>query len=184
MSTKTLITCDEFELLSQKIDHPTELIDGEIIHLSPAGMPQGFVTARILRLLGNFVDDHDLGWVLGNEIGLHVNRKKQRTRGADASFISYTRLPKGPIRKGFLNVPPELIVEVFGENDKWPDIEEKVRDYHDFGVDLVWVADPETQTIKVFPRGGPVKLLKTDDEIDAGFILPGFKSLVAKFFNR
>jgi hypothetical protein len=60
------------------------------------------------------VEDHDLGWVLGNEIGLHVNRKRQRTRGADARFISYKRIPKGPVKKGFLNVPPELIIEIFG----------------------------------------------------------------------
>jgi hypothetical protein len=31
---------------------------------------------------------------------------------------------------------------------------DKIRDYHEFGVDMIWVAEPETQTVRVFPKVG------------------------------
>ena len=182
MPVKTLLTCEEFEKLASQLG-VCELVDGEVIELSPAGMPQGYVLVRISTLLCNFVEVRDLGWVLSGDTGIHVDREKHRTRGADILFISYKRLPKGKLKKGFLTVPPELIVEVFGEEDTWEYMEEKIKDYHEFGVDLVWVALPETATVKVFPRGGTPYTIGPEGEIDAGEILPGFRVPIAKFFQ-
>jgi Uma2 family endonuclease len=145
-------------------------------------MPQGSAASRACTLVSNFVEVRDLGWVFTNELGLHVNREKHRTRGADVVFISYKRLPRGKPKKGFLTVPPELIVEVFGEEDTWEYMEEKIKDYHEFGVDLVWVALPDTTSIKVFPRGGTPYTLGPNEFIDGGAVLPGFRVLVSKFF--
>jgi len=182
MPVKTLLTCEEFEKLAPQLG-VCELVDGEVIELSPAGFPQGFVAGKISTLLSNFVGVRNLGWVLTNETGFHVNRAKHRTRGADVVFISYKRLPPGKPKKGFLTVPPELVVEVFGEEDTWEGMEEKITDYHEFGVDLVWVALPETATVKVFPRGGTPYTISPEGEIDAGEILPGFRVPIAKFFQ-
>jgi len=182
MPVKTLITCDEFEALSQKYEFPTELVDGEIIELSPAGFPQAFLTMRIGRLLGNFVDVQKTGWVLGNEAGLHVNRRKQRTRGADVLYISYQRLPREKYHQGFLKVPPELVVEVFGEKETWDELAEKIKDYHEFGIDMVWVVDPDSQTVKLHPRGGQEKILSKDDTLDGGVVLPEFRVPLTELF--
>jgi Uma2 family endonuclease len=121
---------------------------------------------------------------LPSELGLHVNRQERRTRGADIAYISYKRLPPGKPKKGFLTVPPELIVEVFGEEDSWVEIEKKIEDYHNFGVDMVWVAVPDTATVRVYPRGGQAYTLGPDDEVDGGEILPGFRVKVAKCFGK
>ena len=181
MPLKTLLTCEKFEKLAPQLG-VCELVDGEVTELSPAGMPQGHVTMCIASLLFDFVGRRHLGWVMGNEIGIHVSRKKQRSRGADVLFISYKRLPAGNLKKGFLTVPPELIVEVLGEEDTWPRVQEKVRDYHEFGVDMVWVADPRTLSVRLYPKRGEPYVLHEKDTLSGGKLLPGFQCAVSEFF--
>lgn len=183
MTQKTLMTCEEFERIAHELG-PCELIDGEVVTLSPGGTHHSFFTGQIHGILREFVRAHGLGRVMTNEAGLHVRRDPPRSRGADILFISYERLPKGPMPHGFLRVPPELIVEVFGDEVTWPEMEEKIEDDHGFGVDMVWVADPQTRTVKKFPRGGPPEIVHDGSEIDGGAALPGFRLPIARFFDE
>ncbi len=50
--------------------------------------------------------------------------------------------------------PPFLIVEVLPKDDRPGDIQEKVRDYLEFGVAHVWVIDPRARTAHVFRQAG------------------------------
>ena len=178
-SMKTLLTCEEFEKLAPDLE-PCELIDGEIVPVSPAGIPHSKVSGRIYKILSNFVEDNDLGLVLTNETGIHVRREPARSRGADILYISYKRLPKDSKAEGFLTVPPELIVEVLGGS--WSEMDEKIADYHNFGVDLVWVAEPRKRLLHVYPRVGAKRILRARDTADGGEYLPGFKARVDTFF--
>ena len=101
----------------------------------------------------------------------------------DCAYISYARMPRDAQSSGFLRTAPELIVEVFGETNSWDDMNEKIADYHQTGVDLVWVADPHTRTVKVYPLGGEPFLVHDGQEIDGGTALPGFKAPIAQFFD-
>lgn len=163
---------------------PCELIDGEVVPLSPGGYEHSLSSGNIFSLLREFVSARKLGRVLTNEVGVHVSDEPPRTRGADVAYVSYKRLPRHKAPKGFLPVPPDLIVEVFGSDSSWQRIEEKIADYHRLGVDMVWVADPYTRTVKRFPRGGAQDVVHDPGEIDGGEVLPGFKVSVSKFFDE
>ncbi|MCY3018440.1 MAG: Uma2 family endonuclease [Planctomycetota bacterium] len=186
MAPKVMVTCEEFEALSlaEKISPRAELIDGEIVEHMGGGYTHSFVTGSICVILGNFVNAHKLGRVLTGETGMHIRWELPRCRLADVSYLSYQRAPKGAVPSGFLRVPPELIVEVLSEDDTWTDIEEKIKDYHNTGVDMVWVADPQTRTVRVFPRGGMPSVVHDGSEIDGGAILPGFRIPIARFFDE
>ena len=93
-------------------------------------------------------------------------------------------MPKGERSIGFLRIAPELIVEVFGDKDSWEDMDEKIKDYHRTGVDMVWVAMPQTRTINKFPRRGEPTIVHDGSDIDGGKILPGFKAPIARFFDE
>jgi Uma2 family endonuclease len=134
-------------------------------------------------MLDAYVSGRRIGRVGSNETGLHVKREPPRSRGADVVFISYQRLPADQEPEGFLTVPPELVVEVLGLKDSWEEMLDKVKDYHEFGVDMVWVADPHTRSVKKFPRGGAPMIVHEGQDIDGGSSLPGLKVSVAKFFE-
>ena len=69
VATKTLLTCDEFERLAPSFGK-SELIDGEVVELAPAGQPQGHSVSRVVSLIFNFVESRNLGWVMSNETGI------------------------------------------------------------------------------------------------------------------
>lgn len=186
MAPKTMTSCEEFEALTlaSKVGPFAELIDGEVVDAMGGGYAHSFVAAKVCMILGVFVDARKLGRVLADEAGMHISSDLPRCRLADVAYLSYQRAPKGQVASGFLRVPPELIVEILSEDDTWTAIEEKIQDYHRTGVDMVWVADPQTRTVRVFPRGGTPSVVHDGSEIDGGAILPGFRVAIARFFDE
>lgn len=50
----------------------------------------------------------------------------------------------------------------------------KVRDYLAAGTRLVWVIDPHRRTVTVYRPGADPRVLRPDDLLDGGDILPSF----------
>jgi len=48
-------------------------------------------------------------------------------RGADVVFSSKQRTARRP--KGFLELAPELVVEVVSSDDRWQDVRQKLEEY-------------------------------------------------------
>ncbi len=186
MSPKTTISCAEFERLAGTLG-PAELVDGEIVEMSPGGYTHSLVTGNIYSVLHEFARKNHLGRVLTNELGIHVQQSPPRSRGADVAFISFETLPPGEAPTGFLTFPPDLIVEVLGDDDTLSKLEDKVEDYHRFGVRMVWIADPRTRSVTLFPLGEPARTLQEGDCISAGAnlrgVLPGLSLAVESLFE-
>ncbi len=182
MRTAALLTAEDFARVAHVLG-PCELVKGEIDPMSPGGVRHSRITLNACSLLDAHCRPRNLGRVLTGEAGLIVARRPDTVRGADVAFISYTRLPKGPVQKGFLQQPPELIIEVLSEDTSWEKIEEKVAEYHALGVDLVWVLDPQTMSLRAYGRGASPILRRDADTVSADPHVPGFTCRVAAFFE-
>ena len=180
MATQTkLITGDE--LLTMSDLGPCELIDGEIVPMTPPGSEHGRIEIRIGRYLDTFVETHDLGWVLGGEAGLYTRRNPDRVRGLDVAFISKTRLPGG-LPRGYLEVAPELIVEIISPHDRWHEVREKIEEYFAIGVQWVWVVEPERRAILVYHSPLEVHEFREGDMVEGEGVLKGFTLAVVSIF--
>ncbi len=178
----SMMTVDEFEQVAESLG-PCELIKGEVVFMSPGGFFHSQTSSNIGGLLRDCCEKEKCGRVLTNEAGVVTDPGLGTVRGADALYISYKRLAKGKGYEGFLRTPPELVAEVEGKDDTWKKLKQKVDEYHNLGVDLVWVADPKTRSVRIYPRGGK-PLLKHDGEfIDGGKVLPKFKCRISRFFE-
>ena len=183
MRSVTLLSAEDFELVAQVMG-PCELVKGEIVPMSPGGIRHSLVTQNAARLLDSHVRPLKIGRVLTGEAGVIVARRPDTVRGADVAFISYQRLPRGLSEHGFLKQPPELVIEVLSKDTSWTKMEEKVADYHAMGVDLVWVLDPQTVTLRAYPRGGAPLVLRDTDQATADPQVPGFVVAVSAFFEE
>jgi len=119
--------------------------------------------------------------VLGGEVGIYTQRNPDRVRGADIAVVSSERLPSGP-GKGFLEVAPELVVEILSPDDRWQDVRQKLTEYFVIGVDRVWVVEPETRGILVFSSTTEGRQLGEADHLEGEGPLQGFSILVASVF--
>jgi Uma2 family endonuclease len=177
----TLLRAEEFARVADVLG-PCELVRGEIVPMTPAGVRHSKVTLRASFILELHNQAHRLGHVLSGEAGLIVHRGPDTVRGADVAFISYQRLPKDTRISGFLERAPELIIEVLGDDKSWSEMEEKIAEYHEAGVDLVWVLDHRTLTLRAYARGAAPLLLHEQDITSADPHVPGFSCRVADFF--
>lgn len=175
------MTAEQFAHVSGQHD-VCELVRGEVQPMSPGGGEHGRVSVRILGPLLRFVEPKQLGHLLTNEVGLIVARDPDTVRGADVAYISYARLAPGPLPRGFLAVAPELVVEVLGLRSTWGTLDDKIAEYHAFGVDLVWVVDPHTRTVVVAPRAGERYVLHPGEVLAGEPVLEGFRLALDDIF--
>lgn len=156
-----------------------ELIDGRIVRMTPTGYRHGEVEARIAEALAAFVRPRQLGRILTGEVGVYTRREPDRVRGADVLFISNERHAQRTPGMAYLDVAPELVVEVLSPDDRPADVDQKIREYLAIGVAQVWVADPEARRIRVHRSPTNVKEYAEDDRLPGGELLPGFETAVA-----
>lgn len=173
-----LITGDE--LLAMGDIGPCELIDGRIVYMSPVGDEHAILEFRLGRWLGNFGETHDLGWVLGGEVGIYIRRNPDRVRAADIVFVSKQKLKKWT--KGYLSVTPELVVEIVSPRDTWQALRQKIAEYFSIGVERVWIVEPDQRQVLVFRSATAFQILGENDTLRGEGILTGFEVSVAKLF--
>jgi Uma2 family endonuclease len=182
MATATaLLTAEEFGSRPDP-GYPEELVQGRIVTMPPPTPRHGQICGETHYLFRGYADQHDLGHVLCNDSGVITERDPDTVRGADVSFYSYAKVPRGRIRKGYLDVMPDLVVEVRSEDDRWKDIEVKVKEYLDAGVGVVIVLDPDPETAHVFRPDQPPRELGPDDELTVPDLLGDFRVAVRRFF--
>lgn len=172
------------ELLAMGDIGPSELIDGRIVMMSPAGGEHGFIELFTLGSeLAVFVRQRKIGWVLGGEVGIYIRRNPDRIRAADIAFSSKERLPHKP-RKGFMEVAPELVVEVISPDDRWEEVRQKLEDYFSIGVQRIWVVEPENRAVLVYRSVTDMQRLGESETLAGEGVLEGFTLPVASLFEE
>ena len=157
-----------------------ELVDGEII-VSPAGMRHSEIGIQIAHLLKTYIDDSPIGRVLGSDVGISL--PNGNLRSPDVSFVSFEKLPKGNTPVMFGKIIPDLVVEVLSPNDSMRQVADKIAEFLEAGVPLIWLVDPEKQTVTVYRSLTDTTQLTASDTINAVPMLPGFSSKVSNFFS-
>jgi Uma2 family endonuclease len=161
---------------------PFEIIDGRLVFMSPVGRPHALIGSRLDRILGGYVHDHQLGEVYVGEIGIWIRRNPDTARAADLAFVAAARLAKLS-REGYLNIAPDLVIEIMSPDDRWSEVKKKLRDYFSIGVKLAWVIDAETRTVTTYRSSADVREYTEDQTLTAEDILPGFALPVQQIFE-
>jgi Uma2 family endonuclease len=156
-----------------------ELVDGEII-ASPTGMYHSEVSVRVAYLLQRFLEDAPIGKVYTSDVGIRL--PGGNVRSPDACFVRLEKLPGGRSPKTYGELIPDLVVEVLSPSDRARQVADKIGEYLQWGVPLVWLVDPEKKTVTVFRSLTEVVKLAAEDVITAEPMLPGFSCLIARFF--
>ncbi len=178
IATTRAITADEFLLMPDPEDgSQTELVRGEVISMPVPGGLHGACCSRVNRTLGNFVDGNRLGHVLSNDAGFITHRDPDSVRGADVSYWSKERLKEVPV--GYIDVPPDLAVEVLSPGNTTRAIREKLEEYFERGVRMVWVVSPEDRTVTIYRTLNEGRILHESATVTGEDVLPGFTCAVA-----
>src|SRR2546423_2339221 len=150
----------------------TELVRGVLHVHEPAGDRHGRVAMNLTLRLGAHVEHATLGQLFAAETGFTLFRSPDTVRAPDIAFISRARLPDPS--SGFLQLPPDLAVEVLSPNDRRGETLARIGDWLEAGARLVWVIDPERRLARIYRADGSEALLDERDALDGEDVLPGF----------
>ena len=178
-----LITAEEF---AARPDDGvlTELIRGRITRMNLPKPLHGLVCFKAALKIGGFIEANKLGWVFANDSGVITEREPDSVRGPDLAYCSYQRLPKSarPQRE-YLDVAPELVVEVRSPDDRWPALQAKVAEYLAAGVLVVCVLDAVAEFAVIYTPDAAPRQFSGDDVVEFSNVLPGFSVHVREFFE-
>jgi Uma2 family endonuclease len=175
------VTADE--LLRMPSDLRCELVDGEIIEMSPAGHVHGRIASRFTALLGPFVLAHRLGECYAAETGFKISSDPDTVLAPDVSFVSASREAAAGDSEGFFPGAPDLAVEVISPSDRYSEVAAKVQRWLTAGARMVVVIDPPKKTVIVHQSRTDVLILKEGDVFDGGDVVPGWTLQVSDLFS-
>jgi Uma2 family endonuclease len=163
------------DLLAMPDGKSYELVDGRLVERN-MGSESSRVGGRLYSRLDRFCEDHNLGIVWPADNGFQCfPHNPNLVRKPDVSFVRRGRLPGDVVPKGWVEIPPDLAVEVVSPKDRVYDLDEKLADYREVRVPLVWVINPEMRTATVYQIDHPIRLLFEDDELSGEDVIPGFR---------
>jgi Uma2 family endonuclease len=174
-------TVDDVVRLNDHEDRLYELVDGILVEKT-VGLQESMIAVKIGTLISTFVEPRGLGLVAGADgtIQLDINL----VRIPDVSFISWDRVPGGEVPEE--PVPllvPDLAVEVISRSNTRKEMAEKLQEYFEKGVRLVWYVRPRSRVVDAYKSPDRFARLTASMRLDGGEVLPGFSVQVSELFE-
>lgn len=178
-----LITAEEYIRMPPPEDGAkTELVRGEIVKVCRPGFQHGLCQVRVVGLLDHYGRTTGRGRAVV-ETGVVTERGPDTVRGPDVSYWSGERLPLDQVPKGYPELAPELGVEVLSPSNRMARIREKMNEYFQAGMRMVWVVDPEDRTVAVYRALDEGQIYHENATLEAEDVLPGFHCRVVELFT-
>lgn len=122
------------------------------------------------------------GSVLGGEAGVRLARDPDTTVGIDVIYISAEMAAQDPDDTTIIDGAPVLAVEILSPNNTVEEIEEKIDQYMEAGVPLVWILNTRRHTVTIHRPGQEPEFVNANQELSGEPHLPGFRVRVADLF--
>jgi Uma2 family endonuclease len=159
-----------------------ELIDGELMMMTPAPTPQHQkIVGNLFSELRAHVKANQLGEVFVAPVDIVL--EDHTVVEPDILFIRRER--QGMVREEAIHGAPDVVVEILSPSSFYHDLRRKMRIYSQFGVQEYWIVDPEKQAIDLYARAGnELKLTRqfASHETFQSPLLVGFRLAVSAIF--
>ncbi|MDZ4762940.1 MAG: Uma2 family endonuclease [Chloroflexota bacterium] len=178
--TKKLTRDDYYAMLAQpeNADKQFEFIDSERVEKEMGSFTPSEIAALIGFFIRLYLREQPLGRLSAADGGFIMPNGDILI--PDVGYIANERMPSRPDRE--VPVPPDLAVEVKSPPDRKAALRRKAQDYLAHGVKLVWLIFPENQSAEVYTADDELILLKIDDALSGGEVLPGLSIALTDIF--
>lgn len=181
-AAKSLWTLEEYAARPEELFYH-ELVDGELVqrpmsalaHLVVNNLSEFMIPWAVHTRRGKFFTEADFRY---------LPRARRTVRRPDGAFITQARLEAYPWGNAFLELVPDLAVEVISPSDIFYDVDRKLAEFFEAGVRRAWIINPDVPSVRVHRSFEDVTILRPGDELVDEEVLPGFRCSVDALFVR
>jgi Uma2 family endonuclease len=165
-----------------------EIIAGEWRKIMPPVMIHGWILRKIFLLIYQYCEKHNLGEVV-TELPYVLTYDSNWVKGSRVPDLMFFARPRWeeyvkqdadwPAKP--MLIVPDFVVEIVSQNDRYSEINEKVRVYEADKVRLIWIIDPHKKTVDVY-ENGQRQALSEKDSLKGGAVLPDLEIGLADLF--
>lgn len=185
MSESSIYTVEQF--LEARLEMPdagrwTELDQGKIVTLDPPDIQHGTIVLNFSKVLSLYLHKANKGYACFEQ-GLWVKQGPDTVHfPAACIFTSGNRFEETD--KTISEQKPAVIFEIASTNQRRRAMSDHVSHYIEWGVDLIWVVDPQSQQVFEYPSGNPSRVIDVNGKIFGGTVLPQFNMQVKDLFQQ
>jgi len=181
MSTTIKATIDDL----YRVPGKAELINGEIVPMSPTGAAPNYAASEIFVSLRQYAQQRKIGWAVNDNAAFRVNLPNRGSFSPDVAYHTgeWTGMK-------FFDGSPVFAVEVRSEGDYGPKAEaamiRKRNDYFVAGTLVVWDVDLlSSEVVKVYraSESGKPTIYQRGDIAEAEPAVPGWSFPVDDLFR-
>jgi Uma2 family endonuclease len=166
-----------------RVPGKAEIVNGEIVHMSPTGAAPNYAATEIVVSLRNYVRLTKKGHAVNDNAAFHVRLPSRKSFSPDAAY----HVGKWTGMK-FFEGAPIFAVEVRSEGDYGPAaeraMEQKRADYFAAGTLIVWDVDLLSNDVVKSYHSGEVepRVFQRGQTADAELAVPGWSMSVDDLF--
>jgi Uma2 family endonuclease len=147
---------------------------GELVVVALTGGETGRRNLRLTGQLWAWIQQNELGEGFDSSTGFRL--PNNAIRSPDAAWVKMERWQSltSEQRQKYVPLCPDFVVELRSASYEIEDVQPKMREYLENGLQLGWLLDPETQTVEIYRPAQAVELLKNPTQLSGEAVLPGF----------
>ena len=182
------VTPEQFEQLAdaKQIARMELTKDGELIVMSPTGGEAGRKNRRLTQQIGVWTDRDGRGEAFDSSTVFVLPNGARRS--PDVSWIKNERWNGLTLKEkqGFPPIAPDFVIELVSpsdvKNQRYEDLQAKMKEYLDNGVKLGWLIEPSAKTVQIYRLNKQVEILNNPQSISRENVLPGFTLDLSEIF--
>jgi Uma2 family endonuclease len=177
-----MATVEDALAIDNREDRLCELVDGVLVE-KVMSTYESVLAGFLIQRINTFLESRRLGVVTTGDGALWILPRKMRI--PDVSFIRWERFPNRKLPKERVyRVAPDLAVEILSEGNTEDEMQQKLAEYFEAGVQLVWYIDPSRRIADVYTTPDQMQALGEQDMLDGQDVLPGFQLRLGELFER